>query len=467
MTDRLFDLAIVGGGPAGQAAAEQAIGAGLSVVMIDEQARMGGQILRQPPSVMRVKGWMDGRPYRALKRQLARAEALEGLTWLGRTSVIGALPGESPAGGFVLLTAATDGTRGGRVLARRLLVAAGCYDLPAPLPGWTTPGVMSAGAIQAFMKSQQLVPGERFVLAGTHPLQLVLADQIMAAGGQVVELLFGQALSSMARGLATRPLVAFAHARVLIEAAGCWFRLRRRGVSIRFGRTVVEAVGDGAVTGARLSDGRTLACDRIGLCFGFLPQADLPRSLGAASSWAPGAGGWATRADAWRRTDLEGLYVAGETTGVAGALAAMEEGRIAGLAVALDAGVLSRDVAERGAKPARRRLSRLLGLARLLEEIASPAGILEGMSAADTVICRCEDVTRAEIEAALQGPAASAGPSGVKLVSRAGMGLCQGRGCEAAVLRLMAAGAGAPPDALGGFTPRWPIRPTPIANLKT
>ncbi|MBY9063577.1 FAD-dependent oxidoreductase [Sphingomonas yunnanensis] len=466
MSEPCYDLAIVGGGPAGQAAAEQAVAAGLTVVMLDEQARMGGQILRQPPLGMTVPRWLDGRGYRALKRQLARAEALPGLTWSGRTSVAGVL---REAAGFALIAVPTDGAPGRRIAARRLLVAAGCYDLPLPLPGWTLPGVMSAGAIQAFVKSQRLVPGERFVLAGTHPLQLILADQIVAAGGQVAALLFAQASAAAAGALAHHAGSALRHAGPLAAAAASYVRLRRAGVPIRFGRTVLAVEGSDEVVAARVGvpgeAGEVIACDRVGLCFGFLPQADLPRSLGATARWVERTGGWATVADAWQRGDVPGLYVAGETTGVAGAPAALEEGRIAGIAVARDAGRIDAVAAERAAAEPRRRLARLRGFAALLDAVADPRAVVTRLASDDTIVCRCEDVTRAQLLAAAGGVAAPSDASALKLVTRAGMGLCQGRGCEAAVLRLLAERTGVAPAAIGGFTPRFPVRPVPIASV--
>ncbi len=467
MTDRMYDLAIVGGGPAGQAAAEQAIAAGLSVIMLDEQARMGGQILRQPPLGMTVPHWLEGRGYRRLKRQLARTEALPGVEWCGRMSVAGVLPGDE---GFTLLAVPTDGGAGRRIGARRLLVAAGCYDLPVPLPGWTLPGVMSAGAIQAFVKSQRLIPGDRSVLAGTHPLQLVLADQIVAAGGTVEALLFAQSFGSMARVLAGRAGTALRHWPSLAEAAASYLRLKCAGVPIRFGCTVLRIEGktevEAAWVGAPNGNADTmLACDRVGLCFGFLPQADLPRSMGAAVRWIASTGGWATVADAWQRSDRPGLYVAGETTGVAGAPAALEEGLIAGVAIARDAGRITAAQADRSVRSARRRLERLRRFAILLDDIANPSALLSRLADDDTVICRCEDVTRGQLRNAVVGTIAPSTASAVKLVTRAGMGLCQGRGCEAPVLRLLAEGSGMDPGTIGGFTPRFPVRPVPVGSI--
>ena len=151
----------------------------------DGKPGRGGTILRQPPSTLGGRDWLPGATYDDLKAQLHRGEALNGLDWRGGVSVLGLF--RQPDRFDLLAT-----NRNGRltIQARRVLVAAGCYDMPTAFPGWTLPGVMSAGGVQAFLKSQQVLPGKRFVLAGTHPLQLLVAYQLRKAGSDVAGVLF-------------------------------------------------------------------------------------------------------------------------------------------------------------------------------------------------------------------------------------------------------------------------------------
>ncbi|MDH7640035.1 FAD-dependent oxidoreductase [Sphingomonas oryzagri] len=465
MTD-VVDLAIVGGGPAGMAAAEVATGAGLTVAIVDEQQRLGGQILRQPPATFRVGNWLPGRAYGAVKAQLARAEALPARVLTGQ-SVHSVYRSDD---GFDLMLA---GPRGASMLrARRLLVATGCYDMPVAFPGWTLPGVTSAGAVQVFVKAQQIVPGERFVLAGTHPLQLILADQIVKAGGMVAAILFAQ---TPARGAALlrAPGVAMAHAGTLAAAAGAMARLARAGVPVRFGRIVVAADGGesvAAVRVAKLVDGRpgpvaeTIACDSVATCFGFLPQSDLPRALGADAIPIAGTGGWRIRHDEWMRASVPGLYVAGEVTGVAGAEVSMLEGVIAGLGIASDSGSIESGDAVRRAGPTRRRLRSARRFAEMLAATADPTPFWPHLADDGTVICRCEDILRGTLADAIAGNP-DAGPNAIKRLTRTGMGRCQGRGCEHHLRAMMP-----PSRPQGAFEPRMPVRPTPIgavADAKT
>lgn len=449
----IHDVVIVGGGPAGQAAAILLHQFGLKIAVLDEQPRAGGQILRQPPRRFEVSDWLADRTYLPLKRQLTQFEALAAVEWLGSSSVVGVAAAEEEV--FAVHAVGPDGLR--QLTARRVLIAAGCQDLAVPLPGWTLPGVYAAGGIQAFVKSQQIVPGRRIVLAGTHPLQLLIADQVVRAGGQVAAVLFAQRLQDMVRTVMGRSAAALRHLGDLSAAAAASARLRQAGVPVRFGQALQKIVGDARVQGV-MAEGRLIDCDAVGLCYGFVPQSALPRMAGVAMRRAGNAGGWAAAHDDWMRTDRRGLFVAGETAGIAGAPAAMAAGEIAGLGIALDLGLIDSGEAVRRAAPARRRHARRLAFAALLDAVADPSGHLP-VPNPDTIACRCEDVTFAELDAAVTDGASA---NAIKLITRYGMGLCQGRNCEPTLLRrLEAAGGGSDP----GFTSRFPARPVMIGDV--
>lgn len=445
-----FDLIIIGGGPAGQAGAIALDGLGLSIAVVDEQPRPGGQILRQPPAGFAVGNWLPGRAYDGLKAQLARFLALDGVRWAGGHAVLGIARTDD---GFAVQASGPDGLR--RLTAARILIATGCQDLAVPLPGWTLPGVYAAGGIQAFVKSQQLVPGDRIVLAGTHPLQLLIAAQIAAAGGTVAAVLFAQPMGAMVRTMLARGRVAAGHAGTMLAAASAFATLRRAGVPVRFGVGVDAVLGDDRVAAVRTSGGE-IACDTVGLCYGFVPQSALPRMAGARVRAAGRAGGWAAVADGWMQSSVAGLFVAGETTGVAGAPAAMAAGEIAGIGIARSLGLIDASAADRRAGPARRRHAGLLAFADLLNRVADPTGYFPA-TAPDTLACRCEDVDFATIDAAAAGTGGSA--NAIKLATRCGMGACQGRNCEPTLLRRL----GRAGD--GGFTQRFPVRPVAIGDL--
>ena len=268
-------IAIVGAGPAGLSAAAVMRGHGLELVVIDEQSRVGGQFLRQPPRTFSVEHWLSNKLYDRAKSVLCSVADREDIDWRFGSTVLGIMQrspydaADSAGPGHEVWL---QGPSSCEVLrASAVLIASGCYERPLGFPGWTLPGVMGAGAIQAFVKSQQFVPGNRFVLVGSHPLQLVVADQLMAAGVKVGAVVFTQQ-PRQAAALFRQPLAMLLQGRILVEAGKILWRLKRAGVPVMFGRTIVGARGTDRVeqaTIARLrSDGRidpddtqTLDCD--------------------------------------------------------------------------------------------------------------------------------------------------------------------------------------------------------------
>jgi NAD(P)H-nitrite reductase large subunit len=235
--------------------------------------------------------------------------------------------------------------------------------------------------------------------------------------------------------------------------------LRRAHIPVLFDAPLLAIEGGARVERVHLGGGRALACDAVALCYGFVPQSDLIRQIGAAVRRPGGAGGWDAQVEHWQRTSIPGVYAAGETTGVAGAQRAVATGTLAGLGLALDLKLVSPAEAERRARPFRVRARALADFNALLDAIADPGPYWPALDH-DTLVCRCEDVTVAEIEAALETSGGSA--NAIKLLTRCGMGLCQGRSCEPTLIRLLEArGEASDP----GFTARFPARPVSIDAL--
>lgn len=470
------ELAIIGAGPAGLAASEVAAQHGLDVLLIDEQPRPGGQIYRQPPREFKVRDWLADRSYGSGKALLHRVSERSDLCWMLQSGVVGMLPSEG-AGGPARFRLLVDGPGGlGEIAAGAVLLAAGCYDMPVIFPGWNLPGVMAAGGIQAFVKSQRLIPGERFVFAGSHPLQLIVAEQIVAAGGEVAAVLFAQPAGRALR-LLESPDLPLRHAGKFRLLLGALTRLRRAGVAIRFGETVLRADGDTvlqSITAApvrpdgslRRDAGRQIACDRLGVCFGFLASAELARQCGANCNWLPNRGGWIVRHDRWMRSSVPGLFVAGETTGIAGAESAEEQGRLAALGCALDSARIPPATAERLARPLRRRLRGLQRFAGVLSELSWPGHrLFDDLLDGEANLCKCEEVTVGAFRRALDRHPHVTTANAAKLLTRVGMGMCQGRYCQFALTRIMAERLGIPEARVGAFTARFPARPVDIERL--
>jgi D-hydroxyproline dehydrogenase subunit alpha len=445
------DVVVVGAGPAGLAAAAAARAAGAGVLVLDEQRAPGGQIWRQRWTAAGTSGGAlprDGR--RAL-----RALAASGAEVRAGTAVWGT------ADARTLLTVGPDDAPG-RVRARALVLATGAYDRPVAFPGWTLPGVFTAGGAQALAKAHGVLAGHRVLLAGAGPFLLPVATQLAAGGAEVVAV----AEATRRRDwLAAGPRMGRHPGR--LAAYGTYrARLRRAGVPIRWGRVLVRAGGEGRVKHATLAaagpDWRPrpgteerLEVDAVCTAYGFLPAVELPRALGCALRAVRGQGHAAVAHDGDGRTSLPHVFVAGEAGGIGGAALAAAEGRVAGLAAA----ALVTGTARRAAlASARRRREREAGFAGILGDLFAPRpGVLELADPA-TPLCRCEDVTAAEVDRAAADGAG--GPAALKLATRAGQGPCQGRICAHLIAHRL---PGAAPEAL--FSARPPLRPVPLPVL--
>ncbi len=381
------DVAVVGGGPAGIAAAVRAAESGASTLVIDQGVQPGGQIWRHRSEAdlpRLARQWMD-----RLGRSGARV--------LSRATVIDATPD-----GVLRVV----GDRQSMIVhADAVVVATGSRELFIPYPGWTLPGAMGIGGAQALLKGGLDVRGRRVVVAGSGPLILPVAAA-MARGGARLQAVLEQASLDRLASFGTSLL---RHPSKLMD--GARYRAAFAGTAYRTGSWIVRADGEGRVERVVMTDGRrswTAECDLLCCSYGLVPNVDLASLLGCAID------GGRVVVDGRQRTSVPRIYAAGEPTGIGGELAAITEGQIAGLAAA------GRDTS--GEPALARARSSWLEFADLLATSFAPRDELRHLAEPDTIICRCEDVPRSRLDPSWTVRQA-------KLYSRIGMGPCQGGVC--------------------------------------
>ena len=425
------DLVIVGAGPAGLAAAAAASATGCLVTVLDAGRDLGGQYWRHPP------GRSTGVPRAGVFRRLTEAVRSRALH-LSEHEVWAV--GRDGDNGFVVhaLHGAVERT----VRAGAVVLAPGAVDRQLPFPGWDLPGVYTAGAAQALLKEHDVVVGSRLVVAGTGPFLLPLAAGMAAHGVRIAGLFEAGATTGWLR----YPTVLAGHGARLGEAGAYRARLAAGGARYRTRHAVIAAHGDGQVedvTVARVDSRwrvderttRTVACDALAVGWGFSPRIELAAGLGCAVGI--GADGSAVvTVDDDQASSVPGVYVAGEATGVGGALLALAEGEIAGRAAATRLGY-----AARHPDAAHRTRSRGRAFAAARHAVYPVRDGWHGWMRSDTVVCRCEEVPVRDIVTAVADLGASDTRT-AKLLSRAGMGWCQGRICGYAVSRIAAAEGG-------------------------
>ena len=169
---------MLGGGPAGLAAAAAAAEAGAEVVLVDERAKLGGQFYKQPPEASVVDEAALDRQYRD-GRRADRAGRARRRGACSRASRCGRATGPRE-----LL--ALDAAHAYALRPQRLVLATGAYERGVPLPGWTLPGFLTTGAAQTLMRAYGVLPGRRVLVSGNGPLNIQVAAEIVRAGGEVV-----------------------------------------------------------------------------------------------------------------------------------------------------------------------------------------------------------------------------------------------------------------------------------------
>jgi NADPH-dependent 2,4-dienoyl-CoA reductase/sulfur reductase-like enzyme len=457
------DLVVIGAGPAGANAALAADRHGVKTVLVDQVHDAGGQVYRPLPAACVANGELANDPDFAagdeLRRRLKSSSvhvAFRHTVW--RISRDFEIEAHGPAGGVTWRPKA-------------VVAATGAYERCIPFPGWTLPGVIGLAAATILLKSQQILPGHRVVVAGCGPLLAAVAASILKAGGHVAAVVD---IASPAEWLTAIPALA---SRPDQLARGVrWLKaIRTAGVPILTGHTVVEAVGDETGLsrvvakpanshGVPRQDaaGRSFDADCLAIGHGLVPSTELTRSLRARHVWRPDHGGWVAECDEGYRTSVDRLYVCGDGAGLRGARPSSLQGQIAGLSVARDLGLISamtyREETQRLQSELRvavRFGAAMAHLMRLRPEMARAI-------AADTIVCRCEDITRSEIDAALETGAADINQ--LKSWTRAGMGPCQGRTCGETIAALAADRMGGM-ECVGMWTGRLPLRPIPMTAI--
>jgi thioredoxin reductase len=442
------------------AAAIEAVARDCQVTVIDEGTLPGGQIFRQSDPSLDVSEYAETGERARKHALLARFQEVSNRIEYRSNATAFALFANREI--HVSQSGATEVLR-----PNAIVLATGVREMAVPFPGWTTPGVMFAGGMQSLLKAHGVLAGRNIVVAGCGPLPLVVAAQAVRAGGSV------RALASLhpMRGMLAHPLRLWQGRQIALEGVRYAWTVLRSGVE-RLDRFVpVRAIGKDnleAVLLAKLDlhglviagSEREIACDVLAVNYGFTANSELAAMAGAKMRFDALAGGWIPEADAFGRTSIAGVFVAGDGSGLRGAIVAGAQGQIAGAAAAQSAsgndGALRSSL--RRSFTQRRQAEGFQVAVR--ETLRLPAQIWR-LASDDTVVCRCENISCGQIREVFSAGHKSL--NAVKRNVRAGMGWCGGKICLRTVAALAELELGAVPE--GMMTPRPLIRPVTFAAL--
>lgn len=481
MTSKACDIAILGGGPAGLSAAQTAASKGASVILIDDAKSLGGHFFKKLPS--NFSNTNKGKHPKKLLELEGRRQAIiqSGVEILSSTRVWGIFDedgislnnreSQSQTKFSLYLDNSPEGIAS--IQARSLILSPGVYDRPLPFPGWELPGVLTPGAVQMQIEKQGLLPGQRVLVAGSGPLQMIVAAALARHGVEVVALLDTCGALEKIPG-------------IFGALGGLWSRLPeaveslsilvRHRVPMLFRHAVYRALGTvktgvtGAVIGRADADGypipgtqREFKVDTICVAYGFFPSIAMTLHLGCKHFYDSNLQAFIPEHDENMQTSVPGIFVAGDVTGAGGKPLAILQGNLAAISVLEEQNKIPKAQASRERKRLSPAIQREKRFAQWLwSRYRVRTGLLE-LADAETCLCRCEAVSVGDVRKSIENGCQDL--YGVKLRTRLGMGQCQGRYCTSNAALLIAAQTGKPVSQIETPSIRPPIFPVRLKDI--
>jgi len=461
LKNKKYDIVIIGSGFAGISASSNLAGKGLSILMIDENFHVGGQLLRKIPDELGID--KKYKPDYVKKIGNAFVENLKrgDIEILNNTSVIGIYDNNE-------ILVEIEKKRVASVYYEVILFSTGARERYLPFKGWTLPGVFSAGMSQVLMKSSGVLPSRDVVVGGSGLFLFSAAYEFLKNGAKVRAVLESTGVMDKMKML---PVLLHNFSKIM-EGTRYIGKIVSSGVPVRFNTKIIEARGNGSldeiVTGKTDRDGRLIAgkekiikVNGFAYSNGFVPNVELPNLAGCDISFKKEYGGWVVDVNENMETSIPGVFCAGEVTGVGGALKSVNEGEIASISI-LERFSNDSSIQDKKKKLIKERKNHL----NFSKYFNTLYGIREEEISEipdETIICRCEDVNMGDIREAVSSGFIS--PGALKTSVRAGMGNCQGRTCGPIIYDLLGIVSGVEGKNFTLFSNRPPIKPVKIGSL--
>ncbi len=453
-----YDLVIIGDGPAGMAAAINAEKYGLSVLIIGEQQSPGGQIYRNiegiDTDIVNILG-PDYSKGKILIEEFQKAS----VDYL-RGAVVWHVQAESS---FIVSYFSDNDSR--QIRSNRIIIATGARERPIAIPGWTLPGVMAATAAEILLKSNRIIPEGDTVLAGSGPLLLLVATHLISTGATIQAVLDTTPFSNYLKSLKHFPkaLLAF---RDLYKGIQMLQKIRKSGVPIYRNVKNLKAIGSDSVEYVRFQySGRTqeVKTNTLLLHNGLVPDTQMTFLLDCDHKWYDIQRYWQPIVDKLGNTNVNGVGIAGDAAGIAGANAAEISGTLAGLEAVFSLKMITEQERDLKAKPLQKKLARETQIRPFLDYLYKPSLDLLVPTDSETIVCRCEEVTVDQIRKALESGLMN--PNHVKAQTRCGMGPCQGRMCGLTLSEIITDHGNLNIADIDNFRIRPPVKPITMDQL--
>ncbi|MCK5056514.1 MAG: FAD-dependent oxidoreductase [Candidatus Aminicenantes bacterium] len=458
-----FNVVIVGSGFAGIVAANILSESNLDIVLIDENIYIGGQLLRKIPD--KLSEYPVYHPDYVKKIGFKFIECLKTkkVTIINRGVVIGIYPEKK-------ILVEVDEKEVITVNFDVILFATGARERFFPFKGWTLPGVYSTGLAQVLMKTSGVLLAEKILIGGSGLFLFAVAYETLRNRAGVTAILEQTAMLDKMKLISQL----FHQFPKFVEGAKFLSKIFLSGVPVKFRRKIVEARGKESlqeVVTARVNKSGSIIpgtekihkTGALAVGYGFTANIELPQLAECKLDYSDAKGGWVVRVNDEMLTTREDIFAGGEITGIGGALKSINEGKTAALAILRRFDKIAEDDYFLRLKSLSRERKHHLKFGEyfnLLYKIPEST-ILDIPD--ETIVCRCEDVTMADIKKAVQADFNT--PVSLKTAVRTGMGNCQGRICGPIIYDILSALTQKSPQEVGRFSVRPPVKPVSIASL--
>ncbi len=458
--NKIYDLIIIGAGPSGLAAAVTADNLGLNTLVVDEQPEPGGQIYRSMERSRLENAHTLGKDYFAGKPLVENFRA-SGVDYMPNTTVL------NITDNFHFDLVSEGITR--RVSGRRMLLSIGAVERPVPMKNWTLPGVMGAAAADILFKSADMAPDEPVVIAGSGPLLLLATCHLIDNGINIAAMVETASFKDYIKAVPFLP-GALKRSSYLLKGLQMRMKIKRAGVPLYIGCRDLSVIGSERAEGLSFScrgKQMNIAAKSVLLHEGVVPNLRLSQSLGCRHEWYEPQRYWKPQLDQWGQSSVEGVSIAGDSSGIGGGPIAAETGHLAAIDSAFKLHKISEVERDGLAKPHRKILNKERSIRPFLDHVFPPNRQTLNPVDDDVMVCRCEEITAGQIrEAIAQG---ARHPAQIKGKTRAGMGPCQGRMCSATIAEMIADSCSIDIAEVGMLRIRTPLKPLSIeqyANMK-
>ena len=447
-----FDVAIIGAGPSGVAAAIKLAKSNLTILLIDSNEQVGGQIYKATPKEIAKKILIKEHDIQLnFQNEIFK---YKNLNYQPNFTVW------QISENFRIDAFSNDTTK--TWYAKKIIVANGTHERVIPFKGWTEPGVIGLAASTIVFKSQQILPGKKIILAGSGPLLLASANYALKLGAEIIGIID---LKSKIEWIKILPNL-FYNKKLMLDGFLWLTKIILKKIPI-YSSSIIQSANrinsdTLEIQVSHLTSKKITNLQSNILCvgYGLIPQIDFSKLLNAKHIYNQDLGGWIPELTPYYETSVKDFYQVGDASGIMGAIPAYTKGNIAALKILFDLNKVGGEDFEKQTKTYFNQINQYKVFAKGIATISNPSSDLYELIDPSEVICRCEDVTKKEIIDATNLGAKNINQ--LKSWTRCGMGPCQGRTCGETASHIMARTAKIQTEDTGYLTGRAPVRPVPL-----